>query len=125
MRNRQLCALLACIAVLALAPALYAAEGTATAAVTEKPVIEGTCTITIDCECVDVPITCSGATGTCYSGGTGCDEWIQCGSASRQYCPDPPTGCGSLPECFSEKQCDLLCDPYPGICNSQGCCICL
>jgi hypothetical protein len=124
MRRDLLATLALLAAVLILVPAVGAAGTTAQAGTKADPDTEGTCTITIDCYCPDEPISCSGPTGTCSSGGSGCDEWVQCGSDPRVYCPTVPEGCDPLPECFSEKHCDLLCDPYPGFCNSQGCCIC-
>ena len=83
--------------------------------------LAGTCTISLDCECEDVTKTCSGPVGTCFSGGSGCTEWIQCGGGGKDYCRDPePPQCPAT--CSNNSHCTSYCGGF-GICR-QGCCLC-
>ncbi|MCP3964501.1 MAG: hypothetical protein GY719_42275 [bacterium] len=84
------------------------------------------CTISVDCDdCGLVPVTCSGPTGTCFSGGSGCNEWVQCGGNPKDYC-EPPSGGGGdpVPECPKQgKSCSQHsdCRVGGGECNFCRC----
>jgi hypothetical protein len=123
MRVHHVMLVLVSVVALALTPVCSAAEDASAEAAVESSAVESTCSITVLCNCVDEEISCSGPTGTCFSGGTSCDEWVQCGSGAREYCPDPPTGCGSRPSCTKAYQCNDYCSPDMGLCLN-GCCIC-
>ncbi len=86
---------------------------------TEPIFLAGPCTISVECNCVDETISCSGPTGTCTSGGSGCDEWVKCGSQAKKYCPEIPS-CPAT--CSTNSQCNSYCGGF-GICI-QGCCAC-
>jgi len=124
MRSLYLVTVLGALVALALTPAVYAADSGSAEVASWTPVIESTCSITVLCNCIDEEISCTGPTGTCFSGGTSCDEWVQCGTSARVYCPDPPPpGCSSGPTCTSDKQCNEHCYPDPGRCLGS-CCAC-
>jgi hypothetical protein len=125
-RNHHRVIVLICLAVLAVAPTLNAAEGSAgTATKKGDQALERLCSITVDCGCVNEQISCIGPVGSCLSGGSGCEEWVQCGSNPRQYCPDPPPPeCGPVPACSELKACYLWCAPFRASCDDDGCCVC-
>jgi hypothetical protein len=123
MRVTKTLAVVGAVAALLLLPALCTAADGPGDAIAEDQVLESTCSITVLCNCVDEEISCSGPTGTCYSGGSSCDEWVQCGTGGRTYCPTVPP-CGGAPTCTTNKECNSYCYPDIGICVGSGCCAC-
>ena len=85
---------------------------------------DGTCTISVECNCCDETVSCSGASaGDCHSGGSGCYEWVQCGSQARKYCRSQEQCGPPCPApCTKNSQCTAYCGGY-GFCLN-GCCAC-
>lgn len=121
----------AAIGTPAVSPACPAPLQTPAAATPASPLAgadflaaDGPCTVTRDCDCTDVTISCSSPGGTCSSGPGTCGGWVECDGV-RTWCPpDPgPPPCTTV-QCSSKKKCDIYCAPWPGFCTSYGCCIC-